>query len=520
METVQLSLADTLIIGLYMLLTLGIAVYFTKSAGKSTKSYFVADSKIPYWAAGLSIYATTLSAITFMATPEQAYLNDWSYAFTNVAIFAIVPLLIWFYIPFFRKLGGITAYEYLEERFGPLVRLLGSLLFILFHIGRIAIVIYLPTLAISSVTTLNPIWLAIAIGLISVVYTVLGGMEGVIWSDALQGVVLLAGAVIILGVGLASIDGGLSTVVSDATEEQKFISSENFSINNIGLAIPIIFLGSIFNTLHQYTASQDVVQRYQTTPTVKDTAKSLMTNGYLALLTIPLFYGIGTMLFSYYQRNGGLPEEVNTSAIVPYFVVHALPIGVAGIVIAAILAAAQSTISSSLNSISACATVDVYERFLSKGRPASVLFARTLILVAGVFSMAAAMYLVVTNRSETWDLFLDITGLFGVPLAAIFFLGVLTMRSNYLGVAGGIVCGVIAAALVRQLEISAFVTSITAFTVTVIAGYLISLLIGSRRGGTTHNIRALTVYGLKEKYNRVSDVEKARLSANAPETRK
>src|SRR5699024_3034206 len=130
--------------------------------------------------------------------------------------------------PFFRKLDVTTAYEYLEERFGPSIRVLGSVLFVLFHIGRVAIVIYLPTLAISSVTDINPALVAGAVGVLSVVYTFLGGIEGVIWSDVVQGIILLVGAGVILVFGIAALDGGLATVVSDAAADDKFISADNW----------------------------------------------------------------------------------------------------------------------------------------------------------------------------------------------------------------------------------------------------------------------------------------------------
>ncbi|RAG61333.1 Na+/proline symporter, partial [Burkholderia multivorans] len=142
---------------------------------------------------------------------------------------------------------------------------LGSVLFVLFHIGRVAIVVYLPTLAISSVTDLSPVLIAGAVGVISVIYTFLGGMEGVIWSDVAQAIILLVGAAVILIFGIAAIDGGFATVAADAAADDKLISAENWTIGGAAAAIPIIFLGSVFNNLHQYTASQDVVQRYQTT---------------------------------------------------------------------------------------------------------------------------------------------------------------------------------------------------------------------------------------------------------------
>lgn len=225
METPGLGGLNWAVIIVYLLGTLAIGVWFTRKASTGTDSFFTANGRIPAWAAGFSIYATTLSAITYMSTPEQAFLTDWSYAAGNVAIFAIIPLLIWFYIPFFRKLNVTTAYEYLEERFGPSIRVIGSVLFVLFHVGRVAIVIYLPTLAISSVTDINPAVVAAAVGVLSIIYTFLGGIEGVIWSDVVQGIILLLGAVLILVFGIAAINGGLGTVVTDAVNDDKFITA-------------------------------------------------------------------------------------------------------------------------------------------------------------------------------------------------------------------------------------------------------------------------------------------------------
>ena len=148
----------------YLVAMLGVGAYFTKSASKSTDSFFKANGRIPAWAAGFSIWATTLSAITFMSTPEQSFLTDWGYSVGSFTIFLIIPILIRYYVPFFRKLQVTTAYQYLEKRFGPVMRVLGSGLFMLYHIGRVAIVIYLPILAITSVSNINPILIAVLVG--------------------------------------------------------------------------------------------------------------------------------------------------------------------------------------------------------------------------------------------------------------------------------------------------------------------------------------------------------------------
>ncbi len=205
---------------LYLIATLLVGVYFTKRAGQDTDAFFKAKGRVPAWAVGFSIYATTLSAITYMGTPERAFNTDWSYAAGNIAI---IPLLIYFYIPFFRKLDVTTAYEYLEERFGITMRVIGSLAFTLFHIGRVAIVIYLPTLAITSVSDINPYLIAALVGLLCVIYTFMGGIEGVIWSDVIQGIILLGGAVAVIFLGAFQIDGNFGTVLNEAVQDKKFV---------------------------------------------------------------------------------------------------------------------------------------------------------------------------------------------------------------------------------------------------------------------------------------------------------
>ncbi|MBU5468318.1 sodium:solute symporter [Virgibacillus sp. MSJ-26] len=497
MEKVGFGTINWIVLSVYLVAMLAVGVYFTKRSGKNTDAFFTASGKIPAWAAGFSIYATTLSAITFMSTPEQAFLTDWSYAAGNLAIFAIIPILIYFYIPFFRKLNVTTAYEYLEERFGVSMRSISSLLFVLFHIGRIAIVIYLPTLAITSVSNINPIVITAAVGILCIIYTFLGGIEGVIWSDVIQGILLLGGALLIVLMGINLIDGGFASIVKDASSQGKLLTADNFKFGTASAAIPIIFLGSIFNNLHQYTASQDVVQRYQTTTSIKETNKSLWTNGVLALITIPIFYGMGTILYMYYSSAGTLPEGFNTSAVVPYFIVTSLPVGVAGLLIAAIFAACQSTISSSLNSISACIVVDFKQRFFGKNHgKGDVLLARITIIIAGLLGVAAALYLVATNRAETWNLFLDITGLFGVPIAGIFALGIFTKRANTPGVLTGLVLAAITAYFVQTTDLTPFAVSTVSFFSSFIFGYIASLFFTN----SNKNITGLTIYTKNEEY--------------------
>jgi SSS family solute:Na+ symporter len=198
------------VLGGYLAVLVGVGIYFAKRE-KSTEDFFLAGRRIPWWAAGLSIFGTQLSAITYLAMPARAYATDWSLLPLNIGILLIAPIVIYIYLPLFRSLNVTTAYEYLEKRFHVSIRVLGSLSFVAFQLGRMGIVILLPALALSAVTGAN-VYLCIAlIGLLSTVYTALGGMEAVIWTDVLQAVVLIGGAqttnshcFILAGIGLAT----------------------------------------------------------------------------------------------------------------------------------------------------------------------------------------------------------------------------------------------------------------------------------------------------------------------------
>ncbi|MEQ9764546.1 sodium:solute symporter [Streptococcus jiangjianxini] len=478
----------------YLGVMLLVGAYFTKKSSESTDAFFKANGKVPSWAAGLSVYATTLSSITFMAVPERSFLTDWSYAVGTLTIFLIIPLMAKYFIPFFRRLNVTTAYEYLESRFSVTLRAMSSFLFIIYHLGRMAVVIYLPVLAVTSVTDINPFLIAAIVGLLCIIYTFLGGIEGVIWSDAIQAIILLAGAFLVVVIGISKVDGGLGTLLSDTVEHHKFISvGKNFNASDLANFIPLIFIGQFANTLYQYAGSQDVVQRFLTTKSIKEAVKSLWMSGWLSLSAIPLFFGMGTVLFSFYTHTGSLPEGFNTSAIVPYFIITQLPAGLAGLVIAAIFAAAQSTISSSLNAISSCFVVDFKQRFFNKSFKAisDVWLARWVIIISGSLSTLITLYFIAGNSSSTWDIFLAVSGMFGVPVVGLFVLGIFTTKANARGALLGFITSVILSFLANNANMSALLVAVLALLATVVFGYLFSLLFKQ-----TNDLNNLTIHTL------------------------
>jgi len=428
-ESENSGFSNWIVLGCYLAVLVGVGIYFAKRE-KSTDDFFLAGRRIPWWAAGLSIFGTQLSAITYLAMPARAYATDWSLLPLNIGILAIAPLVVFVYIPMFRRLNITTAYEYLEKRFHVSIRIFGSLSFIAFQLGRMGIVILLPALALSAVTGMN-VYLCIAlIGVLSTIYTALGGMEAVIWTDVLQAVVLIGGAFAALAIIIGALDGGLREFVAVGTEYNKF------KLFHLGWdwtsdTLIVVVLGALFtNSLVPYTTDQSVIQRYLTTPNQKQAGKAVWVNGILAVVAGVLFLTVGTALFVFYKANPTrLPALEATDQIFAVFIWREMPAGLSGLVVAGVFAAAMSSLDSSIHSISTAVTTDFVRRFKPNLMPETYLaLARGFTVTFGMIGTAAAMFMAAAQVEYLWDFFLGIMGLFGGTLAGLFMLAVFTKK--------------------------------------------------------------------------------------------
>lgn len=425
------------VVVVYLLGMVGIGYWFMKKeAANSTDDYFRGGQRIPWWVAGLSIFATILSSITFMAIPAVAYSGDWNRWIGQWPILVLVPLVVFFYLPFFRKLNLTSAYEYLEARFNLAIRLIASTSFMIFHIGRIAIVLYLPALALSSVTTINIYAAIIVIGLLCVIYTVMGGIEAVVWTDAIQALVLIGGALLCFGLVVAKVDGGFSAITATA-EQGKFLTADwslagATDFSSATKSGWLFFLGFLFAALPSYTSGQDVVQRYVTTPTEKEAAQSLWLNIFMTLVGSAIFFGLGTALYVFYQNHAGMldPTLESNDGILPFFIMQNLPVGVAGLIIAGVFAAAQSTISSSLNSVATAFVTDYYGRVIAPESEDQkrLKVARNIVIILGILGIGCACVVKLLDIKSAFDTFNIFVGFVMGPLAAIFALGIFTQR--------------------------------------------------------------------------------------------
>jgi len=483
------------ILAIYMAALLAMGVYFSRRE-KSTDDFFKAGRRVPWWAAGLSIFGTQLSAITFMAIPAKTFATDWRYLTMNMTIVLVAPLVIVLFLPFYRGLNVTTAYEYLEHRFNLAARLIGSFMFILFQVGRIGIVLFLPSIALSVVTGIDVTVCILVMGVLSIAYTVLGGIEAVIWTDVLQVVVLLAGALISLVVVLFFTEGGLSGLIDMAAAADKFHTFD-FTFDFASATFWVVLLGGISANLISYGSDQAVIQRYLTTDSERSAARGIWTNGILCVPASLLFFFMGTALFVFYKSHPAAANCTleNGDALFPWFIVSQLPQGVAGLVIAAVFAASMSSLDSSMNSVAAAVTTDFYRRFKGNADDRTCLaLARWVTLIVGAAGTALALMMAGWGIKSLWDQINTFIGLFTGGLGGLFLLGVFTRRAHGRGAVVGLVAsGVVQFVVARYSTVSFLMYTFTGLVSCLIIGYVSSLLLpdknASSRGLTLWNYR-------------------------------
>ena len=472
------GMVNYIVLALYLLISLFIGVYFARKQ-KSTDDYFVGGGRIPWWAAGLSVFGTLLSAITFMAIPAKAFLTDWSYFMLNMAAILITPVIAFVFIPFFNKLKISTAYEYLEDRFNYVARAFGSLSFILFQLGRIGIVLLLPSLAISIVTGI-PVETSIMImGVLCILYTTFGGIEAVIWTDVLQVVVLLGGSVLAVIWIMLHTESSFGEMIAYASENDKF-NIINMDFNFTDTTFWVVLIGGLASALVTQGTDQTIVQRFLTSSDLKDSQKTLYTNAVLTLPATIIFFGIGTLLFIFYTE---MPEKLspaisNNDSIFPWYIVRELPLGVSGLLVAGIFSAAMSSISSSLNSVSTAYCNDFHLHFNPKTVDKKLLrIARTATIITGILGIILALWMAKSDIKSLWDQFYKFLGLFTGGLGGMFLLGMLTKKANAKGTLIGLVISAIVIFYISNYtEISFLMYAFFGLTSCFVFGYIFSLV--------------------------------------------
>lgn len=492
----RLKALDISVIVLYFFVLAFIGWYFSRNQN-SSDDYFRGGGRIPWFIVGLSIFGTALSAITFMAIPAKAYATDWSYLLFNAGIVLCVPIIVLLFIPFYRRLNVTTAYEYLEARFNAPVRILCSLAFILFQIGRMGVVLLLPSIALNVVTGFD-IFLCIALmGVLSLAYTLMGGIEAVAWTEALQVVVLLGAAVAVLVTVALQLPEGLPEAISSAAAAGKFdLGSTAFDLRQPTMWT--VLIATFFTNITTYGTDQTIVQRYLTTSTEHEARKGVYVNAALTIPATILFFLVGTALWAFYRH---YPEQLSMSvtdsdAILPWYMSTQLPVGVLGLVIAGLFAAAMSTLSSSMNSAATAFVTDIYRKAVPGRDGAGLLrVARLSTFVLGAVGIGFALMMASWEIKSLWDEFSKILGILLGGLGGLFLLGLVTRRANSFGALCGIAASIVVQIVVaRGGYVNLLLYSTTGFISCFIVGYAASWLVPSGK-----NTDPLTIYGIRKR---------------------
>jgi SSS family solute:Na+ symporter len=479
---------------LYLLVLAMISYYFSRQK-QASDDYLLGSKNIPYWAAGISIMATQVSAIGFMSIPAKAYAVNWAYFAGVFTWFIAVPIVTRAYIPFIRKLNVASAYHYLEERFNSSARMFAAAVFVFYQLARMGLVLYLPALALAAVTPLDTITCILIMGLLSTAYTVMGGIEAVIWIEVVQAILLFGGAVICIILAISGLHGGISDFFTQGIADQKFsLGQADWDFTSSSLVV--ILIGNIFIRLGNLTSDQAVVQRYMTTSSLKQARRSVWMDVIVSIPWAIVIYGLGTALYIYYKQHPAeLNPSITTDGILPMFIAQNAPYGLSGLIIAGIFAASMSTLEGHIHSVATIFTTDFYGKFkkdLTQKETASV--AKITTIVIGAFATGLSIILIFIDVNSILDVFQEITGLFIGASTALFLLGIFTRRANATGaLIGAISSGFILYFVKTFTPLSFWLYSAIGFLSCYIIGYLASCIFPGKKG-----LQGLTYYTIND----------------------
>jgi SSS family solute:Na+ symporter len=415
----------------------------------TAEHYFTADGTIPGWAAGMSMFATLLSSFLFIGFPGHTYQFNWEVLMQQFMVPFIVLGVAIFIIPVYRSTVKISAYEYLERRFGYFARAYGTIGFLTGHFVKIGVVMSAMSLALNSVTGWNQDAVLLALGLTTIAYTFVGGMEGVIWTDVIQGLLMMAaGFITIFIILFVATPEGPAAVWNVVVEDNKLeLINPRFSMTDRTVWV-IVWMG-VFHFGSRYATDQTMVQRYLTASSTREARKGAFVSVVACMIVWITFSMIGTLLHGFYTLH---PERLGDAVtkgdqVFPYFIGRELPPGLTGLVLAGLVAATMSTLSSDLNSFSACVVSDFYDRFRkTRSEVSRLLVSRACVLVVGVCAVGLAMW-ISRHSGGLMNFVLDawaaVGAVVGGGILAAFFLGFFCPRANRKGLYPALILGIV-----------------------------------------------------------------------------
>lgn len=437
---------DVFIIGAYLCCLVGIGLYFARRQ-KSTETYFVAERSIPGWAMGLSLMATIITSVSFIAYPGAAYGGNWSLIVPGFMFIVVLVLAGKIFVPFFRHSVRMSAYEYFGKRFGQGIRLYSSFAFAIGHFSKMGFVFYLFSLTVASITAWNFDHILIVSAIVTIFYTLIGGMETVIWTDVLQGFVLILGICICIGFLLFLPPGGPHAVLSEAWSHHKFsLGSTQMNLDKPTILVLTIY--GLFFYIQKYTADQTVVQRYLVARSDKSAFQGIALGAGLCIPVWAAFMLIGSLLWAFYRIVGEkLPANiVKAEEVFPHFIVTHIPVGFAGLFIASLFGSAMSMLASDMNCLAVIGVEDYYRLLRPHSTDKSRLRAGRWIVVASGIGAAVTGWLLDHSHASALSLYYTVTAIVAGGLAGLFLLAFLSARAGRRAAQVGVIASLVATA--------------------------------------------------------------------------
>jgi solute:Na+ symporter, SSS family len=433
-------------ITIFILYLFGIVLFGSSfyRKNKTSSAFTLGNRNLPTWVITMSIFATFVSSISYLALPGQAYLSDWNAFVFSLSLPVASIIAVKFFVPLYRSVNSPSAYTYLKRRFGPWAKTYASVMYLLTQLMRAGTILFLLALPLHALLGWNITTIIIITGISVMIYSLLGGIQAVVWTDAIQAIILIGGALVCSAVILFSMPEGPGQIFRIAAENDKF-SLGSFGTDLTSSTFWVVLIYGLFINLQNFGIDQNYIQRYMSSRSDKDAKKSALYGGLLYVPVSALFLFIGTALFGFYKANQGLlPADVDGDKVFPWFIVNQLPVGLTGLLIASIFAAGMSTVSTSLNS---SATVILTDFFKKPGdhpdnekKSMLVLYVSSFIFSVLSIFIAVAMINVKSALDAWWKL----ASIFSGGMLGLFLLGYMApMVKNTAAI-----CGVIAGVLV------------------------------------------------------------------------
>jgi SSS family solute:Na+ symporter len=439
---------NTIDLIVFFVYILGIALFggsfFKKN--RTSEAYTLGDKTIPSWVVTMSIFATFVSSISYLALPGNAFQSNWNALAFSLSLPISTLIAVKYFVPLYRKINSPSAYTYMELRFGPWARIYVSLCYLLTQLMRIGTILYLLALTLNAIIGWDIATIIIFTGLIVAVYSMLGGISAVLWTDAIQGIILIVGAVACIVFMLYTMPEGPGQIFSKAAANDKF-SLGSFDLDLTQPTFWVVLIYGVFINLQNYGIDQNYVQRYMISKSDKEAQKSALIGGLIYLPISALFLFIGTALFAYYHSAATLPIELQDAAksdrVFPYFIVHVLPPGLTGLMIASIFAAGMSTISTSFNSSATVFLTDYYDKYFKKTASDKQRMLVLYISSAIISIIGIAIGIAMINVKSALDAWWKLSSIFSGGMLGLFLLGIFSERKNVRGAIIGVIAGIL-----------------------------------------------------------------------------